>query len=244
MPGAIVHSRAATSADVTALGEASGLRLSAYHGDHVAEQVRRALAREDVPHAVALAGLLRRDDRARERFRRGIAVSVSGLFRDPHQFELLEEALLPPLLARQPRLRAWSAGCARGEELYSLGVVLERLGALSSAHLLGTDLLEENLAEARSGRYPDFEAGPELRTAVRWEQRDLLGGPAPGRWHLILCRNVAIYLTREAKRALHETLAAALTPGGVLLLGRSERIADARAIGLEPHAPHAYRRIA
>jgi chemotaxis protein methyltransferase CheR len=80
---------------------------------------------------------------------------------------------------------------------------------------------------------------------MRWEQRDLLE-PAtpPGKWSLILCRNLAIYLRAHAKQLLHGRLARALGPGGVLLLGRSERIADPEGIGLELVAPRAYRRVA
>jgi chemotaxis protein methyltransferase CheR len=83
-----------------------------------------------------------------------------------------------------------------------------------------------------------------VRARVRWEQRDLVrDGPPAGRWRLIVCRNVAIYLTPAARRALHETLAAALASHGVLLLGRSERLLDASSFGLRPVAPHAYERV-
>ena len=115
------------------------------------------------------------------------------MFRDPEQFELLEEALLPRLLGGGRRLSVWSAGCADGTELYTLGIVLERLGVLDRSLLLGSDLLEENLVLARAGDYP---AGA-VRARVRWERRDLAAdGPPPGRWRLVLCRNVAIYLSR------------------------------------------------
>ena len=78
---------------------------------------------------------------------------------------------------------------------------------------------------------------------MRWEQRDLVAEPpAPGGWDLVLCRNLAIYLTAAARDALHARLAGALAPGGVLLLGRSERIADPAALGLRLAGPHAYRR--
>src|SRR5438046_148923 len=77
-----------------------------------------------------LAALLRRDERARARFRRSVAVSHSGLFRDPEQFESLEQRVLPRLLEHTNRLRAWSAGCANGLELWSLAIVLNRLGVL------------------------------------------------------------------------------------------------------------------
>jgi chemotaxis methyl-accepting protein methylase len=170
-------------------------------------------------------------------------VSVSGLFRDPAQFGLLERELLPPLLEGGRRLTGWSAGCADGSELYSIAVLLERLGALDRGLLVGSDLLDENLALARAGEYQAVTFSPELRSRLRWERRDLLrDGPLPGKWRLILCRNLAIYLGPEAKRTLHRRLVGALADDGFLMLGRSERIHDAAALGVKRVAPHVYRR--
>ena len=79
---------------------------------------------------------------------------------------------------------------------------------------------------------------------MRWERRDLLHeGAPPGRWDVVLCRNVAIYLTRDARDGLHATLAGALAPGGVLLVGRSEWVPRAASLALEPVAPRAYRKV-
>ncbi len=227
------------------LSRAAGLELSAYRTEHTAERVRRAIAREGVRDVEGLARFLRADGAAQARFRSSVAVSVSGLFRDPAQFDLLERELLPPLLADGGRLSVWSAGCANGSELYSVGILLERLGALGRSFLLGSDLLEENLAAAKRAVYGDASISDDLRARVRWEQSDLIrDGAPPGTWHLILCRNVAIYLAPAAKRALHETLAAALATGGVLLLGRSERLSDPVRLRLVRVAPHAYRKVA
>jgi chemotaxis protein methyltransferase CheR len=112
------------------LSRATGLDLSAYRVEHVAERVRRALERERIASVEELMRLLARHAAARARFRRSVAVSVSGLFRDPAQFELLERELLPPLVERPGRVTVWSAGCADGSELYSVGILLDRLGAL------------------------------------------------------------------------------------------------------------------
>jgi chemotaxis protein methyltransferase CheR len=225
------------------LSQAVGIDLGAYRSEHVEGRIERALAREGVPDLGGLVRLLRSDPAARKRFRRSVAVSFSGLFRDPAQFDLLERELLPPLVAGGRRLTVWSAGCSDGSELYSVALLLERLGALDRAVLLGSDLLEENLALARDGHYGDVQIGEELRGRARWERRDLVSeGAPPGPWQLILCRNLAIYLAPEAKRTLHATLAESLAPAGVLLLGRSERLVDPSALGLERAGPHAYRR--
>src|SRR4051794_33469423 len=196
------------------LSAASGLRLDAFRPEHIAERIDRALAAEGVASAEELAATLRRDPRSRERFRRSVAVSHSGFFRDPEQFDALEHRVLPRLLERTGRLRAWSAGCANGLELWSLAVVLSRLGALETAQLLGSDLLEENLAVARAGLYDVVQIAPGLRGRARWERRDLVhDGSPPGRFDLIMCRNVAIYLDPAAKARVHRVLAGALAAG-------------------------------
>jgi chemotaxis protein methyltransferase CheR len=225
------------------LSAASGLRLEAFRAEHVADRVDRALAAERVETVDELVAVLRRDGRARERFRRSVAVSHSGFFRDPEQFDALEHRILPRLLEHASRLRAWSAGCANGLELWSLAVVLSRLGVLDGAHLLGSDLLDENLAIARAGTYDVVEIAPALRGRARWERRDLARDEAPaGRFDLILCRNVAIYFEPGAKARLHATLSGALAPGGVLMLGRSERLSDPASLGLRRIEPHVYER--
>ncbi|MEX2644855.1 MAG: CheR family methyltransferase [Gaiellaceae bacterium] len=232
-----------TAAPTRALSEAADLELSAYREEYVRGRVLRALDREGVAHEAALATLLADDAEARSRFRRSVAISVSGLFRDPAQFDVLEQELLPPLVADGRRLRVWSAGCADGSELYSVAVVLDRLGALERSSLLGSDLLEENLAVARAGVFGQTAFDARMRARLRWERRDLVrDGTAPGPWSLILCRNLAIYLAPDAKDRLHERLAASLAPGGVLLLGRAERLARPGELRLERAGPHAYRR--
>ncbi len=224
--------------EFAALERACGLPLTSFRPEHVCEQVERARRRERVESDDALAQRLRCDGEARRRFRRSVAISHGALFRDPEQFELLESTLLPRLLARGTRLSVWSAGCSDGAEVHSLGLLLERMGALERALLLGSDLLQENLAVARAGDYP-----ASLRGRMRWEERDLSAdGPPPGRWRLVVCRNVAIYLEPGARRRLYATLAAALSSRGILLLGRSERLLDPGALGLRQVAPHAYER--
>jgi chemotaxis protein methyltransferase CheR len=225
-----------------ALSRISGLDLDIFRDAHVERRVGEALLRTDSADVAALGRRLSSDPAARQRFRRAIAVSVTGLFRDPQQFEVLEAQL--PSLAGLPRLRVWSAGCSDGSELWSVASVLDRLEMLDRALLLGSDLLDENVSRAKAGPDP-VPDGVELPRWARlhFERRDIVSEGAPdGPWHVILCRNVAIYLTPPARSSLHRTVAEALTPGGLLLLGRSERITDPAALGLERVAPHAYRR--
>jgi chemotaxis protein methyltransferase CheR len=229
--------------DLSALSSASGLVLEHYREAHIATRVQRALRLEHVRTPQELARRMSADPDARARFRRSVAISVSGMFRDPEQFQLLEERVLPALVAGGRRITVWSAGCADGSELYSIGLMLDRLGALDRALLLGSDLLPENLERARRAEYPGVEIPRRVQARTRWEQRDLASGARPlGRFALVVCRNVAIYMTEPARATLRETLVPSLADGGHLLLGRSERLVDQARLGLAPAGPHLYRR--
>jgi chemotaxis protein methyltransferase CheR len=224
-----------------ALSRACGIPLRAYRADHVAERIERTLEREGVGTVADLPALLRRDAAARARFRRAVAISVTGRFRDPHQFDLLRDRILPELLDEHDRVRVWSAGCANGLELIGVAALLEGLGALGQAQLLGSDLLEENIESARATGIG--AVSPRVASRTRWEVRDLTCDGAPDApFSLILCRNVGIYFAADARDRLMHTLARALAPGGVLLLGRSERLIDPYKHGLVAYADNAYRR--
>lgn len=224
---------------IEALSRASGLPLDAFKPDHVSRQVERALRNEAVNDTEALTRRLDRDPDARSRFRASVAISVSGTRRDPAQFELLEREVLPAIVEREGAVRVWSAGCADGSELYDLGELLERHDVLGRSFLLGSDILERNLRTAAAQERA--ATSPAVRARVRWERRDLVSEqPPPGNWRLILCRNLAIYLRPEVRDALHRKLAGALACGGYLMLGRSERVANPDAIGVEPAGANVY----
>src|SRR5690348_4661283 len=140
------------------LSSAVGLSLHGYRADHVDGRITRSLEREGLGNADDLIDLVRRDARARERFRRMLAISVTGRFRDPHQFELLSSTVLPDLLTRFDGLRVWSAGCSNGLELLSVAMLLDRAGALERTALLGSDVLAENIEIARAGTVDEIPA--------------------------------------------------------------------------------------
>lgn len=178
-----------------------------------------------------------------------MAISFTGYFRDAEQFEALADAVMSSPRREPARpIRAWSAGCATGEEAWSLAALLCRLRRGDGALVLGSDVLTENVQVARRLRptAPQLAGArmtPTLR--VRFECRDLVEQGSPGSgWDIVLCRNVAIYLAEQQRRAVHRMLAAALAAHGLLLVGRSERLSDPAALGLHRLSPHLYRRIA
>jgi len=229
-----------SDAELASLEAASGLPLAAYRRSHVEGCVARVLPRLGVSDAAGLGDLLRRDPAARAGFRRSVLVPVTRMFRDEAEFRLLERVVLPELLAARDRLQVWSAGCADGSELRSVGSLLERAGAAAEAVLIGTDVLEEELEQAVGlPGLPDT-----TRQSFRFERRDLvLDEPPARRFDLVLCRNVAIYLEPEAQAAVHAKLVAALRAGGFLMLGASETLLRPERLGLERVSRHVFRKV-
>jgi chemotaxis protein methyltransferase CheR len=185
-----------------------------------------------------------------------MALHINGetyFFRDQGQSDLLRLRLLPELIERRrtaKTLRLWSAGCASGEEAYSLAMLVDMLLPERDGwdiFILGSDINPAALAKARDARYGpwSFRMAPAMlqqryfrRTGEEWEldQRirsmvsfhagDLIGEPFPGGtlrdMDLILCRNVFIYFDAQAVHAVAEKLAATLCDGGYLMTGHTE----------------------
>lgn len=209
------------------------------------------------------ARVLDGDAREWDRLLDALTINVTRLFRDAETWQAIERLVVPELWQRaDDELHVWSAGCASGEEPYSLAAMLhaqaERAGEGARAarvRVLGTDIDRASLEAAAAGRFAEsafddappalrtryFSAGypaaasDELRAIVRFERRDLLREPAPpGLFHLVVCRNVLIYFDRESQERLFATFRDALAPGGFLVLGRVETLLGEARSGFAP----------
>lgn len=181
-----------------------------------------------------------------------ILINVTGFFRDPEAWELLREDLVPALLAeRSPddQVRLWSAGCASGEEAYTLAMVFaESLGldrARQRVKIYATDVDEEALVQARQAAYPEtaiervppelvgkyFERSgnqyvfrKDLRRAVIFGRNDLVQDAPISRIDLLVCRNTLMYFNAETQSKILGRLHFALAPRGLLFLGKAEML--------------------
>jgi chemotaxis protein methyltransferase CheR len=224
-----------------ALSAACGLDLTSFRPAHVARCVDRAIRRTGVSGTETLAALVAREPEQRRRFRRAVAVSTTRMFRDAQQFDVL--AGLLDGLDQGPRpLRVWSVGASDGSELCSIALLLGSRGLLDGTTLLGSDLLEENVALAHERSRERLT--PEQLDPVRFERRDVSTSAPPGAWDVILCRNVLIHLSSDARARLLRRAVDGLRPGGLLLLGRSERVTRPETMRLRYAAPNAYWRAA
>ena len=237
---------ALSDASLDGLSSACRLDLRGFRRSHVEARVHRALDLQPTSDLAGLRARIAADPVFRSRFQRLVAISHTGFFRDPEQFDVLRGVLREDPAFQRP-VRAWSAGCATGEEAWSIAAMLTALRLGPGSLVLGSDLLAENIAVARHREPTTAELGGSVDRAldVRFEVRDLLTQGVPGGgWDLVLCRNTVIYFTEDVRDALHERLARSLRPGGYFLIGSTERVSRAAEVGLEVVRPFLYRKVA
>jgi chemotaxis protein methyltransferase CheR len=237
----------------------------------VKKRVRRHMQMAGCTGIDTYLDLLKGNAEAFNECQRCLTVTISRFFRDRRLWDHLRSRVLPGLIKRYPdRLAAWSAGCANGEEPYTLAMVWEELAApltpAPTLEILATDAEPACILRAETGRYPQssFKEMPEgimnrwfrrvpggrqrqidayLRRRVRWQVRHLLEDPPTGRFQLILLRNnlLTYYRGPEMIAAL-ERITAALTKGGALVVGSHERPPSLKAaLARDAECPWIYR---
>ena len=246
----------ATEAELDAvlklLYAATGHDFSHYKKGTVGRRLARRMLQQQLCHVDEYLDYLgAHPDEARALFK-DLLINVSSFFRDPEAFAVLGQQILPQLLADKPAgyvLRIWVAGCASGEEAYSIAIqvreFMDQTQQAFKVQIYGTDLDEESIAVARAGFYPPniaadltpqrlqrFFVGEDAGYRVRKEIREMLvfavqnvlRDPPFTRLDLISCRNVMIYLEPEAQERLIPSLHYALRPQGVLFLSPAESL--------------------
>jgi two-component system, chemotaxis family, CheB/CheR fusion protein len=233
----------------TILRQATGRDLCGYKAGTVARRIARRMQELDVPVLSEYLERLRGDPEEPNALLQHLLIGVTAFFRDEEVFAALDDRVLPRLAARPDarELRAWVAGCATGEEAYSIAILAHeacaRAGVAPRVQVFATDLDGRALEVARAGRYtrqacariPEarlarwftarddgFVVTKELRESCLFSLHHVTGDPPFSRLDLVSCRNVLIYLENELKRLVLPVFHYALRPGGVLLLGPSE----------------------
>lgn len=239
-----------------------GLDLDAYKSKQLARRLTSFMERTGTMDAAEFVRRLTRDAALLEQFRDHMTINVSEFFRDPDRFSDLETRVLPELLASRKPLRIWSAGCSHGAEIYSVVMILDRLAPGTECDLLATDIDRGIIARAVRGVYPErdvksvpdayrrhlrttpegVEVSERIRGRVRFMTHNLLSDPCPADVDLLLCRNVVIYFTREAKDSLYRRFSEVLTPGGYLFAGATETMFDAKSLGFVSRGPCFYQK--
>lgn len=208
--------------------------------------------------------ILDRDPSRQKEFFDRITINVTEFFRNPGKWERFKYYISEEM-KKVHGGTIWSAGCASGEEAYSIAIILEELRALSSFKVLATDLDPNILEIAKRGVYEEkalvnvnsslmakyfkelddgrYQILEKARRRVTFKRHNLLSDPFEKDIMAILCRNVVIYFEMDAKEELYKRFSKALRPGGILFVGGTERIFNSRKISLEPVEPFFYRKV-
>lgn len=192
-----------------------------------------------------------------------LTINVTEFYRNPERWRVLREQVIPDLLHDKRKIKCWSAACSTGEEPYSLVLnLMERVG-LQNIEIDATDLDPAVLEKANAGRYASLsikELPPEqlkqyfdrdgslyvlsdqIKKRVRFKRHNLLADPYEKGYDLIVCRNVTIYFTEEAKAKIYRNFAQSLRPGGYLFVGATEQIMNPEQYGLSSKSTFFYKR--
>jgi len=229
----------------------------------VQKRIVRHMQELRCPSMKAYLERLDTDGDAERQARRLMDVSISRFFRDGPLWRILEEEILPSLIADHPGgLRAWSAGCALGQEAYSFRILwallAEKTGAMPPLDLRATDVNPAYLERASEGIYPagalarvpaeararffrpagraSLRIADELREGIRWQVHDLTVDAPPERdFHFLFLRNnLLTYYRDEIVKAALPAIADCLVPGGYLVIGLKEQLPDFLK-GFHPH---------
>ena len=233
------------------LRESSGHDFGGYKSSTFGRRVARRMQIIQITSPDAYLARLRADDKERHSLFVGLLISVTGFFRDPEAFEALASALPDLTAAKKPEeeLRIWVPGCATGEEVYSIAMLLrehlDRTDAPRIVRIFATDINDTALGVARAGTYPaalvepvgaerlqrffeqvpsGFKVAKAVRDMCVFSSHSVIKDPPFSRMDLISCRNLLIYVDAAMQERLVPVFHFALRPNGYLFLGTSENI--------------------
>jgi len=197
-----------------------------------------------------------------------LTINVSEFYRNPSQWELLENTIIPMLIKRKgnaENIRIWSSACSTGDEPYTIVMLLNRFVPLSKIKIIATDIDTGAIHKAQQGVYQErsvkdlpkefldkhftcingnlYKISDEVKRCVDFKKLNLLEDTYPQDMDLIVCRNVLIYFTDEAKQYIYENFNLSLVQDGILFLGSTEQIIGSTRFGFRPIQTFFYQKI-
>jgi chemotaxis protein methyltransferase CheR len=238
---------------LTGISRHYGYDFRGYAPASLARRIRYAMHNEGVRSVSALQDLVLHDEEVLERFLRGLTIHVTSMFRDADFYKAFRKHVIPQLRT-YPFVRIWHAGCATGEEVYSMAILLEEEGLYDRARIYATDISDTVLDRARRGVFPvDLmhkyaesyrRAGGErdftryhvadsefaimtsaLRRNIIFSRHNLTSDGSFNEFNVIVCRNVMIYFGNELRDRVQTLLQDSLVRFGYLCLGKKESLA-------------------
>ena len=229
--------------------------LNAYKEKQMKRRIDTLISKNKVVGYENYVSLLKTDKARFEEFVNYLTINVSEFYRNVDQWQLLDKDVFPELINRYGKnLKIWSAACSTGDEPYSLVMALSRHLPINQIKIYATDLDKQVIEKAKLGLYgeksvagvpadlrkkfftqigPSYQISDEVKSRVEFREHNLLKDTYPTDFHLIVCRNVLIYFTEEAKDEVFRKFQKSLKPGGYLFIGSTEQIINYRDVGFE-----------
>lgn len=231
----------------------TGIDLDCYKEKQMKRRIDTLIAKHKIDGYDKYVQGLKTDKSLFEEFVNYITINVSEFYRNPEQWKLMDQEVIPELIQKFGKnLKVWSAACSTGDEPYSLVMAFSKHLPLSNIRIHATDLDKQVIAKAKIGLYSaksvasvpedlkkkyftqvggSYKISDEIKACVEFEEHNLLRDEYPKNYHLIVCRNVLIYFTEEAKDEVFRKYFKSLASGGVLFIGSTEQIINYKDIG-------------
>jgi len=242
----------------------TGIDLSCYKEAQMKRRLTSLYEKKGFKNFQQFFDAMEMDQTVLNEFLDRMTINVSEFYRNGKRWEVLKNKIIPQLLAKSKRLKVWSAACSTGEEPYTIAMVLSHFMPLSQIKILATDIDENVIKRAKIGIYPErslaevpedikrkfftkeglfYKVNDEVKRTVTFKKHNLLADPFESNFDLIVCRNVLIYFTEDAKEILYKKFSAALKPGGILFVGSTEQIFNPHLYGLKSEDTFFYLKI-
>lgn len=227
--------------------------LNAYKEKQMKRRIDTLISKNKITGYENYVAALKSDQRLFEEFVNYLTINVSEFYRNPDQWAIMEKEIIPELISKYGKnLKIWSAACSTGDEPYSLVMALSRHLPLDKIKIFATDLDKQVIATAKTGLYsaksvasvpddlkkkyftkigPSYQISNEIKARVDFKEHNLLKDTYPTDCHMIVCRNVLIYFTEEAKEEVFRKFQKNLKSGGILFIGSTEQIINYKEIG-------------
>lgn len=229
--------------------------LNAYKEKQMRRRIDTLIGKNNIKTYDEYVALIKKDKDKFEQFVNFLTINVSEFYRNPEQWKILDSEVFPALIQKYGKnIKVWSAACSTGDEPYSLVMALSKHLPLANIKIIATDIDKQVLDTARMGLYNEksiasvpedlkkkyftkignsYQISDEVKKRVEFKEHNLLKDPYPSGCHLIVCRNVVIYFTEEAKDEIYEKFNKSLVQGGMLFIGSTEQIMNYKELGYQ-----------
>lgn len=241
----------------------TGIDLSSYKERQMKRRIDSLINRNNYNDYDSFFKALTENKKLYDEFINYLTINVSEFYRNPSQWEVLEKEIIPYLLRYNKKIKIWSAACSTGEEPYSLVMLMTKFYDINQINILATDIDIGAINKAKIGIYSEkslinlpkefihkffkknnnnYSICDEVKKCIDFKHHDLLKDNYPDNCDLIVCRNVLIYFTEEAKNNIYYKFRESLNKNGVLFVGSTEQIIMPQRYKLEPIKTFFYKR--